>query len=121
MPLFCYVGNHPYLTGPEDGCHEPTCLQFKELDVPPLGPMIGTVPGGHNDTNGSRQYKYQSQFDKGLDAYKEAKDEGIQPAATTVAAVEAAREQVASHKRGLKKLKKMGIGAGEVSVASGVE
>ena len=121
MPYFCHVGNHLYVAGPVDGCHEPTCLEFKELDVPPLGLMVGSIPGGHNDTYGSAQYKYQSQFDKGLDAYRGAKDEGLQPKATTVGAVEAARKQVVSQKRGLKKLKKMGIGADEVKTVAGVE
>lgn len=121
MPYFCHVGNHLYVVGPVEGCHDPGCLEFKELDVPPLGIMVGSVPGGFNDSNASKQYKYQSQFDKGLDAYREARDEGLKPKATTVGAVKAARKEVASHKRGLKKLKKMGIGAGEVSAASGVE
>ena len=80
--------------------------------------MLGTVPGGHNDTHGSAQYKYQSNFDKGLDAYKSARDEGLRPKGTTVAAVDAAHREVKSQKRALKKL---GMDASELKTVAGVE
>ena len=49
MPYFCYVGNHQYVNDPEvEGCQHESCLPFKEVDIPPLGVLLGTVPGGHN-------------------------------------------------------------------------
>ena len=81
--------------------------------------MIGTIPGGFNDTRGDPQYDFQKNFDKGLDAYRKARDEGLAPATTSVAAVEASQRQVKSQKRALEKLKKMGIDGSELATAPG--
>ena len=87
----------------------------------PLGLLPSTVPGAHNDSRGDAQYDFHKKFDKGLDAYKKARGEGLAPKATTVAAVEASHREVKSHKRALKKLKKMGADTTKLSVAKGVE
>lgn len=122
MPYYCYIHNGLYISLPDtEGCQAATCLEWADIVVPPLGVMVGTVPGGHNDTHGSAQYKFQSGFDSGLEAYKSARDEGLQPKKTTVEAVRASQEQVRSHTRGLKKAKKMGIDVTQLSVAKGVD
>jgi len=120
MPYFCHIHNGLYVAGPDgaEGCHEATCVAFRDVDVPPLGVMTGTVPGGHNDTYGSSQYKFQANFDKGLDAYKEARGEGLAPKGTSVAAVEKARAEVKSQERALKKL---GMDSSELKTVAGVE
>ena len=82
--------------------------------------MIGTIPGGFKDTRGDARYDFQKNFDKGLDAYKKARDEGLAPKATSVAAVEASHREVKSQQRALKKLKKMGVDGSELAVAKGV-
>ena len=104
----------------DDKVHQASCREcradaWKQHVTPNL--MLGTVPGGHNDTHGSAQYKHQANFDKGLDAYKQARGEGLAPAATTVAAVEKARKQVKSQERALKK---MGLKADEIKTVAGV-
>ncbi len=80
----------------------------------------GMVPGGHNYEQSSEQYKFQATFDKGLDAYKGARDEGLRPKQSTVKAVDAAQKEVKSHQRALKKLgmKRSDL---DMPVASGVE
>jgi len=122
MPYFCHVGNHLYVTDPDgaEGCHEPSCVDFRNKDVPPLGVLLGTVPGGHNDTHAGAKYKFQSGFDKGLDAYRGARDEGLSPKSTTVEAVEASHREVKSQKRALEKMKKMGMDTSTVKTAKGV-
>lgn len=122
MPYFCHIHNGLYVSGPDgaEGCHESTCVEFRKLDVPPLGLLPSTVPGAHNDSQGDVQYDFQKKFDKGLDAYKKARGEGLAPAATTVAAVEASHRQVKSQKRAIKKLRKMGADTSELATASGV-
>jgi len=121
MPYYCHVGAHLYVSGKEEGCHHAACVTFREVVVPPLGLLASTVPGAHNDSRGDQQYDYHKKFDKGLDAYKKARGEGLQPKATTVAAVEASHREVKSHTRAIKKLKKMGVGTSELATAKGVE
>ncbi len=122
MPYFCHVGSHLYITDKEqsDGCAHPACISFSKVDVPPVGIMVGTVPGGHNDTHSTEQYKFQAGFDKGLDAYKKARGEGLRPKASTVDAVGKAQREVKSHQRALKKL---GMKRSDLNmpVAAGVE
>lgn len=83
-------------------------------------PMVGTIPGGHNDVHGSAQYKFQRDFDPGLEAYEKARGEGLSPKATTVKAVEEAHAEVKSHERGVKKLRDMGVEE-PLPVAAGVD
>ena len=84
------------------------------------GPLVGTVPGGFNDSRGDAKYDFQKNFDKGLDQYKAARDEGLRPKATTVEAVREAQDTVRSHKRAIKKIKKIGD-VSELKVAPGVD
>ena len=121
MPLFCYVGSHDYVTGKDEGCQHNTCLAFRGVEVPPLGLLPSTVPGAHNDSRGDAQYDFHKKFDKGLDAYKKARGEGLAPKATTVEAVEASHREVKSQKRAIKKLKKWGADTSELATAKGVE
>ncbi len=120
MPLYCYVGNHTYVSGPVEGCHDPACAAFRDVDVPPLGLLASTVQGAFNDSRGDVKYDYHKKFDKGLDAYAGARKEGLQPKATTVAAVEAAQKEVKSQERGLKRLRKAGADTTELKKAAGV-
>lgn len=78
---------------------------------------MGTVPGGHNDTYGGAKYAFQKNFDKGLEEYKKAKDEGLQPKATTIKAV---REAQATVKKQQRAVRKLGLEEGEVATAAGV-
>jgi hypothetical protein len=109
----CHISDHPYDYDPErDGCR---CgAQFDDYVMPKV-PLVGTVPGGANDT---ADYRFHMDFDKGMDRYVAARRNGLAPAATTVAAVEQAEAQAASQQRALKKLG----GAGEqLKVAPGVD
>ncbi len=121
MPYYCHVGAHLYVSGKEEGCHHASCLAFREVVIPPLGLLASTVPGAFNDSRGDVQYDYHKKFDKGLDAYKKARGEGLQPKATTVDAVEASHREVKSHQRAIKKLKKWGADPSELKTAKGVE
>lgn len=88
-------------------------------DVPAASmPVFATVPGGSKDT---RDYRFKADFDKGLYAYEKARKDGLEPESTTLGGVERAKEQVQSHKRGLEKLKKMGVETDIVKTAPGVE
>ena len=121
IPLYCYVGNHKYVPGPVEGCHDPACAAFRDVDVPPLGLLASTVAGGFNDSRGDAQYDYHKKFDKGLDAYAGARKEGLQPKATTVQAVEAAQREVKSQEAGMKVLRKAGADTSGLKTAAGVE
>ena len=109
----CYISNHPYDYDEErDGCR---CIARYDDYVMPEVPLFGTVPGGANDTP---EYRFHMDFDKGMERYASARSNGLEPAATTVAAVERAEAQAASQQRALKKLG----GAGEeLKVVPGVE
>ena len=116
-PYFCHVHNGLYVKGDDEGCQHDACLRFRNLDVPPVGVVTAVVPGGANDTEA---YRFHKDFDKGLDKYAEAKRNGLQPKGTTVRAVEAAKAEVASHERALKKLRKYQDVDG-IKTVSGVE
>ena len=120
-PYYCHVGNHLYVSGPAEGCHDPACAAFRDVDVPPLGLLASTVEGGYNDSRGDVRYDFQKGFDKGLDAYAGARKEGLKPKSTTVAGVEAAQREVKSHQRGINKLRKAGVDTSELKTAAGVE
>ena len=112
----CHISNHPYDYDAErDGCR---CIaKFDDYEMPNT-PMFGTVPGGSKDTS---EYRFHMDFDKGLNKYKQARDNGLQPKGTTVKAVDAAEAEVASHQRALKKMRKMGDVGEELKIAKGVE
>jgi hypothetical protein len=114
-PYYCYTHEGLYEAGDVDGCHHETCVAFRAKDVPPLGIVAGVVPGGSKDT---KAYRFHADFDKGLDKYREARMNGLQPKATTARAVDDAEAQAASQRRALKKLG----GAGEgLKTVPGVE
>lgn len=118
-PYFCHVGNHLYQPSVNrDGCQHPACIALRNAPSEPLGVLVGTIQGGFRDTSGDPLYDSQKNFDKGLDAYRKARGEGLQPKSSTVEAVAEAQNKVRAHKRALKKL---GLKAGEVKVAPGVE
>jgi len=115
MPHFCYIHNGLYVSGEVDGCHEPSCLEFRDTEVPPAGVLTTVVPGGSKDTP---HYKQLKDFDVGLDRYSAARKNGLQPDHTTSRGVDAAEARVASQERALKKLG----GAGEeLATVAGVD
>ena len=65
---------------------------------------LTTVPGAHND---SRAYRFHKDFDKGMDEYRKARDEGLTPDSTTLDAVNKAKAEALSEKKALKKLSKV--------------
>ena len=98
-----------------------TCNAQSWADHYEVGIIVdGMVPGGHNYDQASEQYKFQAGFDKGLDAYKKARGEGLRPSASTTQAVDKAHKEVKSHQRALKKLgmKRSDL---DMPVAAGVE
>lgn len=66
--------------------------------------MFGTVPGGANDT---KEYRFHKDFDKGMNEYAKARDEGLQPKHSTLDAVKDEHKKVKSQQRALKKLSKV--------------
>ena len=101
MPFFCHVHNGLYVSGDKDGCQHEECLRYRALDIPPLGMIPTTVPGGANDTP---EHRFHKTFDKGLDQYREARRHGIQPRTTEYGAVEKAERQVYEQADALRKL-----------------
>ena len=65
-------------------------------------PLIGIVPGGSKDT---RDIQAHRDFDPGLVAYKQARDEGLQPDHSDLKSVEMAHKRVKSQEDALKKIK----------------
>lgn len=115
MPYFCHTHNGLYEPGEDEGCQHTKCVAFRNVDVPPTGITMGVVPGTSKDTG---SYRYHRDFDKGLDKYREARENGLQPKGTTVKAVNDAKAEAASHARALKKLG----GAGDnLKTAKGVD
>jgi hypothetical protein len=77
MPYFCYIHNGLYVKGEEEGCQDKYCLEFKELDVPPVGIMFGAVPGG--TTKASLARTHSDKFHKDMYAYEDARKQGVEP------------------------------------------
>ncbi len=63
---------------------------------------IGIVPGGSKDTLDVQAHR---DFDPGLVAYKQARDEGLQPDHSDLKSVEMAHKRVKSQEDALKKIK----------------
>lgn len=99
----CHLSNHPRKEC-ECGCGGCECVHKWDDYEPPAMPLFTTVPGGHNDT---AAYRAHMDFDKGLDAYAEARSNGLEPNATTLEAVNKAKAEALSEKRALKKLSKV--------------
>jgi len=111
---FCHLSNHERVECDDcDGC---ICVHQWDNYEMPKTPLFGTVPGGYNDSKN----KFQRNFDKGMYAYEKAKAEGLQPAATTVEAVEAEHEKVRSQQRALEKVKQF-ADVEDIKTAPGVK
>jgi len=121
MPLFCYIHSGDYVHGDSEGCQHVSCIKFRNTEMPPERVLVGSIPGGYNDTCGDAQYDFQKNFDKGLHAYKKARDDGLRPSGTSVEAVKAAQREAASQSRALKVLEKAGADTTELRRAEGVE
>lgn len=98
-----------------DACHTGRSFAIQKA------PMASTVPGGYNDANGDARYEFQKNFDKGLEEYKAARDEGLQPESTTVEAVAKAKATVKSQEKAIKKLKLDRDERAQLPVAAGVD
>jgi hypothetical protein len=64
--------------------------------------MVGIVPGGSKDT---ALVQFARNFDRGLDMYKAARDEGIQPDSSTVKGVHKAHARIKSQEAAIRKIK----------------
>ena len=85
----CHVHNGQYIFGDEgQGCQHVECMNLRLNGPGPLGIMVATVPGGANDT--PEHQWHMKGFDKEMTAYKGAIDNGLNPSAITMEAVEAA-------------------------------
>ncbi len=65
-------------------------------------PLIGIVPGGSKDT---ADVRWRRDFGPGLDAYRKARKEGIQPDHSDLKGVDAAHKRIKSQEAGLKAIK----------------
>jgi len=109
-PYFCHIHNGLYEAAEgKEGCQAAECIRYRSIDVPPDVRRMAhpDVPGGFNEAGRSSQYKFQKGFDPGLEAYGEARKEGLRPKHTSVAAVKKAQDEVRSQQRALKKLSKV--------------
>ncbi len=79
--------------------------------------LIGIVPGGSKDTD---EVKFRRDFGPGLDAYKKARDEGLQPDHSTLESVKGAHKRVKSQEAGLKALKDGGMDIDRIKTTAGV-
>lgn len=115
MTPVCMVCMHPKVeTNPDAevphqrwSCQSDICRKYAEMPDRPVQVSYPDVPGAHNESRRSSQYKFQKEFGPGLDAYAKARKEGLRPGKTTVGAVRKAQEDVRSQKRALKKLSKV--------------
>ncbi len=94
-----------------------TCNQKRKNNWVPQTVYVGIVQGASKDT---ADVQARRDFDPGLDAYKKARDEGLQPKHSTLRAVADARREVRSHEAALKKLSKV-ADTEYIRTAAGVE
>ncbi len=79
--------------------------------------LIGIVPGGANDTS---DVQWRRNFGPGLDAYRKARDEGLQPDHSTLESVDGAHKRVKSQEAALKALKQGGMDIDNIKTTPGV-
>ncbi len=107
---------------PTDWKHCTACAECNTIRKDgwvPQTVMVGTVPGGSRDTP---EFRMHMDWDKDLNAYRDAKAEGLQPKQTTAKAVRAAQVEVKSHEAALRDASKVGIEFPEnIKVAAGVD
>ncbi len=123
-PYFCHIHNGLYVYADGlDGCQEDSCVRFRSLEVPPdIRRMANPdVPGGYNEKHRDATYKMKKDFEPGINAYRKAKAEGIQPDGTTTKKVEEAYDRVRTHQRAVDKLKKTGTDVSSLKSVAGVE
>ena len=84
-----------------DSCQ--ALLAEKRANVWQGSPLIGVVPGGSKDT---QQVQFERNFDVGLDDYRTARADGIQPDHSTKDSVDRAHERIKSQEAALRKIKK---------------
>jgi len=84
----CHISNHPYEYDSErDGC---ACTaRYDDYEMPKV-PLVGIVPGASKDT---AEVRWRRNFGPGLDAYKGATDNGLQPDEPTLGGVEQAEKR----------------------------
>ncbi len=80
--------------------------------------LIGIVPGGANDTD---EVQWRRNFGPGLDSYKKARDEGLQPDHSDLPSVNMAHKRVKSQEAALKALDNQGVDTSHLKVTAGVE
>ena len=105
----------------KDGATCSTCeqaLEIARIDNYNGTILIGIVPGGANDTS---EVKWRRDFGPGLDAYKKAKDEGLQPDHSDLKSVDIAHKRVKSQEAALKALDNQGVDTSRLKVTPGVE
>ena len=79
-----------------------TLLAHQKADVWRGSPLVGIVPGASKDTP---HIQWSRDFDRGLDAYLKAKNEGIQPDRSDLKAVDAAHKRIKSQEAAIRKIK----------------
>ncbi len=82
------------------GCE--TCKKERKDGWVPQIIYVGIVPGGSKDT---AEVKWRRDFGPGLDAYKQARDEGLQPDHSDLKSVEMAHKRVKSQEQAIRKIK----------------
>ena len=98
-----------------------TCQQAVEIarvETYNGSPLMGIVPGGSKDTP---DVQWRRDFGPGLDAYKKARDEGLQPDHSTLGSVKGAHKRVKSQEAALRALKKGGMDIDNIKTTPGVD
>jgi hypothetical protein len=123
MPYFCHTHNGLYEPGEnaEDGCQNDGCVGLRAKDMSHVKLSFPDVPGGFSEQHRSADYKFRKDFGPGIDAYKKARADGLQPRGTTTKKVKEAYREVQTQQRAIKKLKRVGEDVSQWKVAPGVE
>jgi len=87
-PYFCYIHNGLYVSSPHlEGCQDVQCRSFAEKEVAPVGVMVAGFAGSTATKISRRNH---NQFNKDMNAYKAARDQGVKPDQITAKAAETA-------------------------------
>ena len=119
MSITEHLGNpHPKTWKAGATCD--TCqasVQQRKAEVWQGSPLVGSL-GASRD--GDPQYQFERDWEPGLDAYRTAKADGIQPDQSNLMAVDRAHKVIASQEAALKKIKNFSDIDG-VKTAAGVD
>ena len=96
----CYI--HNGVRRPCDDCNGCECIHALDYMQPRKAPYFGVVPGGSKDTEA---YRWHIDFDPGMDAYKKAREEGLQPDTSDLKGVAKAHKRVKSQEDALRKIR----------------